>query len=345
MTKARDLANFVSTGNPLADGTLSVADISDLTATAAELNVLDGITATTAELNILDGVTATANELNVLDGITSSTAELNILDGVTSSTAELNLLDGAVANTVVNSTAVIYGASGEITANQIDILAQGDLRLQDTTGGQYVALQAPGTVSSSFTLTLPAADGTNGQVLQTNGSGALSFATITSGSLVYISQITANNSATADFTGIGSTYKTYLVTFSSVLPATDNVTFRMRTSTDNGSNYDSGISDYSVMNLGGAASNESFYDIAFSVGNASGEGGVFGHLYLFNPSNSTVWTTFQSTATNVNNSNAITMASRSGARKANADVDAIRFYFSSGNITSGTVTLYGIKDS
>jgi hypothetical protein len=63
MSKARDLANFVSTGNPLADGTLAVADISDLTASAAEINVLDGITTSTAELNILDGVTATASEL------------------------------------------------------------------------------------------------------------------------------------------------------------------------------------------------------------------------------------------------------------------------------------------
>ena len=42
MTKARDLANFVSTGSPLADGTIAVADISDLTASATELNILDG---------------------------------------------------------------------------------------------------------------------------------------------------------------------------------------------------------------------------------------------------------------------------------------------------------------
>jgi hypothetical protein len=58
MTKARDLADFVSAGNPLADGTLAVADISDLTATAAELNKLDGVTATTAELNHSSGVTS-----------------------------------------------------------------------------------------------------------------------------------------------------------------------------------------------------------------------------------------------------------------------------------------------
>ena len=69
-----------------------------VTATAAELNVLDGVTATTAELNILDGVTATAAELNILDGVTATTAELNILDGVTSTAAEINLLDGGATS-------------------------------------------------------------------------------------------------------------------------------------------------------------------------------------------------------------------------------------------------------
>lgn len=43
-----------------------------LTATAAEINVLDGVTATTAELNILDGATLTVTELNYVDGVTSA---------------------------------------------------------------------------------------------------------------------------------------------------------------------------------------------------------------------------------------------------------------------------------
>ena len=50
------------------------------------------------------------------------------------------------------------------------------MRLQDTTGGQYVALQAPGTVATSYTLTFPGDDGTNEQFLQTNGSGVLAWA-------------------------------------------------------------------------------------------------------------------------------------------------------------------------
>ena len=69
------------------------------------------------------------------------------------------------------------GSTGTFT--QVDITAQGDLRLQDTTGGQYVALQAPGTVASSFTLTLPADDGDADQFLQTNGSGTLDWASVT----------------------------------------------------------------------------------------------------------------------------------------------------------------------
>ena len=73
------------------------SEITDITSTAAELNILDGVTATTAELNILDGVTTTSTELNILDGVTATAAELNILDGVTTTAAELNYVDGVTS--------------------------------------------------------------------------------------------------------------------------------------------------------------------------------------------------------------------------------------------------------
>ena len=40
---------------------------------------------------------------------------------VTSTAAEINLLDGSTADTVVNSKAVIYGSAGQITANELDV--------------------------------------------------------------------------------------------------------------------------------------------------------------------------------------------------------------------------------
>lgn len=70
-----------------------------ITATQAELNLMDGVTATTAELNITDGLVASTAELNKLDGLTASTAELNITDGLTASTSEINKLDGLTAST------------------------------------------------------------------------------------------------------------------------------------------------------------------------------------------------------------------------------------------------------
>jgi hypothetical protein len=59
--------------------------------------------------------------------------------------------------------------------SNVQIGAQGDLRLADSDSSNYVALQAPATVASNVTFTLPSADGSNGQALVTNGSGALSF--------------------------------------------------------------------------------------------------------------------------------------------------------------------------
>ena len=62
-----------------------------------------------------------------------------------------------------------------VVATQVNVTAQGDVRFEDTTGGQYVALQAPGTVSTNVTFTLPGADGSANQAIVTNGSGVLSF--------------------------------------------------------------------------------------------------------------------------------------------------------------------------
>ena len=57
---------------------------------------------------------------------------------------------------------------------------QGRVRLNEDTdnGTNYVELQAPANLAANLTLTMPAADGTNGQYLQTNGSGVLSFSTV-----------------------------------------------------------------------------------------------------------------------------------------------------------------------
>ena len=92
----------------LADGIVTVAgEISVTTLDIGGTNV----TSTAAELNILDGVTATASELNIMDGVTATTSELNIMDGVTATTAELNLMDGGTSA----GTTAVAGADGIVT--------------------------------------------------------------------------------------------------------------------------------------------------------------------------------------------------------------------------------------
>lgn len=61
--------------------------------------------------------------------------------------------------------------TGDLTLN-----AQSDLRFADSDSSNWVAFQAPATVASNVTWTLPSSDGTNGQILSTNGSGTLSWA-------------------------------------------------------------------------------------------------------------------------------------------------------------------------
>lgn len=84
-----------------------------------------------------------------------------------------------------DTTRLVIDSSGNVT-----IQGQGDLRLADSDSSHYVALQAPGSVASNVTFTLPGTDGTNGQVLQTNGSGTLSFTTIASSTPLSIATTT-----------------------------------------------------------------------------------------------------------------------------------------------------------
>ncbi len=75
-------------------------------------------------------------------------------------------------------------AGGTFTGDVV-IDNQKDLRFEEATanGDHYIALQAPASVASSITFTLPAADGSAGQLLKTDGSGNLGWANDTSLSL------------------------------------------------------------------------------------------------------------------------------------------------------------------
>jgi hypothetical protein len=65
-------------------------------------------------------------------------------------------------------------------ASQINLVNQNEVRFEDASGGEYVGLKAPTTVSSSVTFALPGADGSSGNGITTDGSGNLSFTDVAS---------------------------------------------------------------------------------------------------------------------------------------------------------------------
>ena len=140
------------------------------TGTPSSTTFLSGTMAWTSLTADITGVTAGTG---MTGGGTEGDVTLNVIGGTG---IDANADDIAIDSTVTTLTGTQTLTNKTITAVQLDIEAQGDLRLQDTTGGQYVALQAPGTVATSYTLTFPGDDGTNEQFLQTNGSGVLAWA-------------------------------------------------------------------------------------------------------------------------------------------------------------------------
>lgn len=90
-------------------------------------------------------------------------------------------------NGTVGATTPSTGVFTDITLN-----GQGDVRFADSDSSNWVAFQGASTIASNVTWTLPATDGTNGQVMQTNGSGTLSWTTaggITTGKSIAMAMI------------------------------------------------------------------------------------------------------------------------------------------------------------
>lgn len=75
------------------------------------------------------------------------------------------------------------GVAGELyVGTGINARFRSEVKFWDNDNTQYVGLRAPVNVTSNVTWTLPASDGTTGQVLTTNGSGTLAWATVSGGS-------------------------------------------------------------------------------------------------------------------------------------------------------------------
>ncbi|MFN8943438.1 MAG: hypothetical protein ACK5WZ_02310, partial [Pseudobdellovibrionaceae bacterium] len=94
------------------------------------------------------------------------------------------ITSGTIGGTTAMSTSGAIATSGNISS-ATQTLRQ--LNVYDSTDTNYVRLQtATGTSGNSHTLTLPATQGSNGQVLTNNGSGVLTWTSPSSGSVTSV---------------------------------------------------------------------------------------------------------------------------------------------------------------
>ena len=139
----------------------------------------------------LDTTTATSPTLKYYDG--ADDISLATIDHTANT---VNWLDSTVSITGLTTTATgtVLTLSDTATTSTVNLIIDNDkeIRFREATanGTNYVSLSAPASLSADLTFTLPATDGTAGQVLTTNGSGVLSFATV--GGLAWQSIVTAS---------------------------------------------------------------------------------------------------------------------------------------------------------
>jgi hypothetical protein len=183
----------------------------------------------------------------------------------------------------------------------------------------------------------------------TSGSLTIDGAAVGGGASL-ISSATASNDGSIEFTLDNSTYSSYQVVLDSLLPATDGANLYMRFSSDGGSTFDSGASDYeyaarNVASNGVASDksdeNASEFIISDQIGTAAGETGVSGKADLTPSGGGHPSVRWQ--FSRVSSGNFLGYQRGGGERRATVEVDAIQFLMSTGNIASGIIYLYGLK--
>ena len=312
------------------------------------------------------------------NGTGNSLSNVDVADLANGTDGELITWDatGAPATVAVGTSGHVLTSNGTGAAPTFQAGGGGGA----PTDSQYVTLATDGDLSQERVLTAGEAiditDGGAGSTVtidcedaSTTNKGVVELATDaevatgTSSTLVptvdqmgwhLIATATASNSATVEFTGLSATYPMYVVILNDVVPATDSTELRMRTSTDGGSTFDNGASDYAWMSRTAevdtapsfGTSGDDAADYIQMTGNTDDIGSdtnesYSARVYIHDPG-ATTYTRVEFKAI-FSTTGGLQMTGRGiGARLSAADVDAIQFYMTSGNIESGNFRLYGI---
>jgi len=196
-------------------------------------------------------------------------------------------------------------------------------------------------------------------------SAVTSASSIPVGAMTLIKTLTASSSATLSFVDgssgvvLDSTYPIYKFEFINIHSSADDKLFMVNFSTDSGSNYN--VTKTTTFFEVQHAENDSYTalqynsgaDLAQSTGDmrlmfslgTDNDQSCAGSMQLFNPSSSVFVKHFISTCTVYHNADLASQAYVAGYNNTTNPINGVRFQMNSGNIDSGKIKLYGIKDS
>ena len=182
---------------------------------------------------------------------------------------------------------------------------------------------------------------------------------LTSGAMTLISTTTASADSSLSITsGIDDTYPIYLFKFINLHPGTDqkNLQIGFR---DGSTAYDATktttffMANHSEADAYAAVTYDTTLDLAQSTAYQSltentgsdNDQSCSGELWLFNPASTTFVKHFIAHVHSCRHADAPESYRTSGYCNVTAAIDAVDFKFSSGNIDSGSIKLFGLKDS
>src|SRR5262245_3319622 len=277
--------------------------------------------------------------LNVLVEYITQTLPTSLIRGTTQvragSISTTEITDASIADVDISASAAISLSKLAPPA------AKGDLIV--STGSAWTR-KAVGTDGKALLADSTKTDGLDwGTVASSSGGGPSS-----GGSLIFLKEVVAANVAQVDLTGITAAYDEYIIEVLDAAPASNGALLQMRISSDGGATFDT-ASNYrssvyqtnegtfsTNLNLGATTS----FTLCNAASNAAGAA-VVGRATLYSPSSAVHKRTLQhfaSLSTDGNYYNQI----GAGRYSANGAITAVRLYFSTGNIVSGSFRLYGV---